>query len=202
MPLLQLISRLVGASDIAWGNASFSYVDENGISHTMQQVNATLIPFAVTQDSSGNVTITGTLTVAQLAALIVAGNATINGSLTVTSTGNFAVNLIDSTGGNQVNLDLYQQSGSGAAGNANYFFQMSGDQLSLYNYYGGSAHEVLRITRGSTKASFIGAAAIQGLPAYTNNDTAKAAGLAAGDLYRIMHDPVNSCNPASVGVVY
>lgn len=39
MGLLQLISRKIGVDDIAWGTASFSWVDENGVSHTMQQVN-------------------------------------------------------------------------------------------------------------------------------------------------------------------
>lgn len=47
MGLLQLISRKIGVDDIAWGTASFSWVDENGVSHTMQQINASSIPTVI-----------------------------------------------------------------------------------------------------------------------------------------------------------
>lgn len=44
MGILQLTSRKIGASDIAFGLGAFSWVDENGISHTASEVNASQIP--------------------------------------------------------------------------------------------------------------------------------------------------------------
>ena len=44
MTLLQLISRKIGCADIAWGGGAFSWTDENGLSHTAAEVNASQIP--------------------------------------------------------------------------------------------------------------------------------------------------------------
>lgn len=42
--VIQVFDRKVGAGDIAFGNASFSYVDENGTSRRQSQVNALCVP--------------------------------------------------------------------------------------------------------------------------------------------------------------
>lgn len=181
MGLLQLISRKIGASDIAWGTASFSYVDENGISRTMQQVNAAIIPLAVVKDADGNVAIAGTLTASSLI-----GDVAITGSLSLDG----ALTLVNG-------VDILFAGGLGGYG----------FEASLGAYIWATNGVILFQTgiAGDTTQMTIrenGVVNITNLPAYVSNEAALAGGLVAGDLYKVMHDPVNNADPATVGVVY
>lgn len=83
--LIRVFSRLIGVSDISFGDASFSYVDEAGVFHNMQQLNATFIPYAVTQDNSGNVVVSGQFTVNTIVASSITLNTVVASSVTASS---------------------------------------------------------------------------------------------------------------------
>lgn len=159
MAITQLISRKVGAGDISFGMGSFSYVDENGISHTMQQVNASFIPGSVIKDTNGNVTIVGTLTFS------VVGDS-----------------IVLNSGGGGVGCDAI-----GA-----YIWAVD-NSVSIVTGVTGTDTQV--------EVKHDGIVNITNLPAYVSNEAAIAAGLVAGDLYRILSDPSNNANPSSVCVV-
>lgn len=44
MTIIRTVGRKLGAADISWGDGTFNFVDENGVSHQMSQVGAAVIP--------------------------------------------------------------------------------------------------------------------------------------------------------------
>ena len=208
MTLLQLISRQIGAADIAWGTESFSWTDENGISRTMSQVNASQIPIAGAGGSVGRPSSLWILdSELEMVVVDVAGNISVG--LLDPSAGYTIEHYCDGVGAYKIRSTAtnYSQFSLGVDTLNGYTFIQSnkdgtGTQLPISFWIssgvgairawdistsghllsGGTGADIRNIkTAGKITSSTMAAT---GLVAYPNNAAALTAGLVAGDFYR------------------